>query len=258
MRTTLRRALSLALLTYAPTIHAQLTPHFSDCTAPTGQNASLILPLDAVITVSPDPGESGSVAPNDELAIITPEGTCAGTLAWDEETEAAALAIWEDSPVTALKDGFAPGDTLRYGLWDASSGRELEGSAVQYEPYADPSGVYSPDAVYFVAELAFGETMVPTGDDGTATFVFTFEPNYPNPFHSSTTFRYALPESTRVRIDVYDLLGRRVATLVDEDAEPGWHERRFDASELANGAYIARITAGAYAETQRITLLRGR
>lgn len=258
MRITLRQALCLALLTYASTVNAQLAPHFADCVASTGQNASLILPRDAVITVTPDSVATEPVAPDDELAVLTPEGACAGTLAWDEEMEATALAVWEDSPVTALKDGFVPGDTLHYELWDASSGRELGGTTVRYEPYADPSGVFSPDAVYFVAELAFGETMVETGESGEAAFAFAFEPNFPNPFVTSTTFRYAIPETAHVRLEVYDLLGRRVATLTDEDAQPGWHERRFDADGLANGAYIARLTAGSHAETQRITLLRGR
>ncbi|MEP0545366.1 MAG: T9SS type A sorting domain-containing protein [Rhodothermales bacterium] len=198
------------------------------------------------------------VASDDELAVLTPEGACAGTLTWDAEMNATAMAVWEDNPVTALKDGFVPGDTLRYGLWDASSGREVQGSVVRYEPYADPSGIFSPEAVYFVAELAFGETMVATGDDEAPEFAFTFEPNYPNPFATSTTFRYAIPETTHVRLEVYDLLGRRVATLADEDALPGWHERRFDADGLANGAYIARLTAGTHSDTQRITLLRGR
>ena len=256
MRTPLRRALCLALLTYASSATAQLGPHFSDCVAPTGQNASLILPLDAVLTVSPDPGDADPVTADDELAVFTPEGACAGTLAWDEETEATALAVWEDNPVTALKDGFVPGDTLRYSLWDASSSQEIDGTAVRYEPYADPTGIYTPDAVYFVAELAFGDRGTTTGGEETAAFAFTFEPNYPNPFVTSTTFRYALPEAAHVRLEVYDLLGRRVATLADEEAQPGWHERRFDADGLSNGAYIARITAGAHADTQRITLMR--
>ncbi len=212
--------------------------------------------VDAVIAVSPNPGDADSVAPDDELAVFTPEGACAGTLAWDEETEATALAVWEDNPVTALKDGFVAGDSLRYGLWDASSGQEIGGSEVQYEPYADPSGVFSPDAVYFVAEIAFGDAPIATDGDETPAFAFAFEPNYPNPFAASTTFRYALPEATHVRLEVYDLLGRRVATLADEEAQPGWHERRFDADGLSNGAYIARITAGAHADTQRITLMR--
>lgn len=258
MRTPLRRALSLALLIYAPSVTAQLAPHFSDCIDPTGQNASLILPRNAVITVTPDSVATDPVAADDELAVLTPEGTCAGTLTWTEETDATALAVWEDNPVTALKDGFVPGDTLRYELWDASAGREVQGSTVRYEPYANPSGVFSPDAVYFVAELTFGEPVITDGDDEAPDFAFTFEPNYPNPFVTSTTFRYALPEPARVRLEVYDLLGRRVATLTDEAAEPGWHEQRFDADGLANGAYIARLTAGTYADTQRITLLRGR
>ena len=248
----------MALLTYAPTLYAQPTPHFSDCIDPTGQNASLILPRDAVITVFPTPGDGEPISTGDELAILTPEGVCAGTFLWDEETEASALAVWEDNPVTALKDGFVSGDTLRYELWDASTRREIDGSSVRYEPYADASGLFSPDAVYFVSELIFGDATVDTSGGGTATFTFALEPNFPNPFTTSTTLRYVLPEAAHVRLDIYDLLGRRVATLADGPAEPGRYEQRFHADGLANGAYVARLTAGPHTATQRITLLRGR
>ncbi len=222
----------------------------------TGGNASLIVPLNADITISPDSVTVDPVEDGDELAVFTPEGDCAGTLAWDGA--AAALAMWEDDPTSPPKDGFTSGDTLTYRLWDASSDREIAATSVRYANPSNPSGLFANDAVYFLSELALGRAQG-VGEEGggdVPAFAFTFESNYPNPFTTRTTFRYAIPEPARVRLEIYDLRGRRVAVLADEHLGAGWHETSFGASGLANGPYIARLTAGTHAETQRITLVR--
>ncbi len=66
----------------------------------------------------------------------------------------------------------------------------------------------------------------------------TLDQNYPNPFNPSTTIRFGLPEAGAVRIHVYDLLGRRVATLVDRTIAAGWHQVTWNASAYANGTYV--------------------
>ena len=80
--------------------------------------------------------------------------------------------------------------------------------------------------------------------------------NYPNPFNPSTSIGYSLPEQTRVQLVVYDLLGRRVATLVDRMQEPGRHQVAWDAGSAASGVYIYRLEAGGQAITRRMTLVR--
>lgn len=68
--------------------------------------------------------------------------------------------------------------------------------------------------------------------------------NYPNPFNPETTIDYALPQASRVRLAVYDLLGREAAELVDGQRPAGRHSVRFDAANLPGGAYIYRLEAG--------------
>ena len=77
----------------------------------------------------------------------------------------------------------------------------------------------------------------------------TVDGNYPNPFQLNTTIRYALPEPLPVRIDVFDVLGRRVATVLDETQNAGWHEAIFSADALPAGLYIYRISAGPFSDT---------
>jgi hypothetical protein len=79
---------------------------------------------------------------------------------------------------------------------------------------------------------------------------------YPNPFNPSTTIRYEISERTRVVLRVLDLLGRPVATLVDEEKLPGEYQVKWDASGLATGFYLYRLQAGEFLQTKKLLLLR--
>jgi hypothetical protein len=80
--------------------------------------------------------------------------------------------------------------------------------------------------------------------------------NYPNPFNPATVVSYQLPAVSEVRLAVYDLLGREVATLVNEKKPAGSYTVRFDASGLASGVYLYRMMAGSFVQTRKMILLR--
>ncbi len=71
----------------------------------------------------------------------------------------------------------------------------------------------------------------------------TLDGNYPNPFNPQTTLRFALPVQQHVRLSVYDLIGREVAVLLDDDLPGGRHEVVFEAAGLPSGLYLARLRA---------------
>ena len=85
---------------------------------------------------------------------------------------------------------------------------------------------------------------------------FSLFQNFPNPFNPSTTIKYELPNSSEVRLSLYDLLGREVSTLVNERRDAGVHEARFDGSGLSSGVYFYRIEAGSFVQTRKLILLR--
>ena len=66
--------------------------------------------------------------------------------------------------------------------------------------------------------------------------------NYPNPFNPTTQIKYQIPNEGFVTLKVYDILGREVATLVNQKQSIGRYEKKFDASRLAAGVYIYRLT----------------
>lgn len=80
--------------------------------------------------------------------------------------------------------------------------------------------------------------------------------NYPNPFNPSTSIVYDLPRTSHVRLTVFDLLGREVATLVDDTKERGRYEMNFAPHGLASGIYLYRIQAGTFIDTKKLILLR--
>ena len=80
--------------------------------------------------------------------------------------------------------------------------------------------------------------------------------NYPNPFNARTTIKYGLPEAARVIINIYDVLGRRVETLVDTKQQPGYYQVTWNADDLSSGIYFYKLTAGDFVESKKMTLLK--
>ena len=85
---------------------------------------------------------------------------------------------------------------------------------------------------------------------------FRLEQNYPNPFNPTTTIRYAVPNPSHVKLTLYDMLGRRVTTLIDEEKPAGEYEFTIDAKHLASGIYFYMMEAGAFTQTRKFTLVR--
>ncbi len=92
--------------------------------------------------------------------------------------------------------------------------------------------------------------------EGEQDYNFRLEQNYPNPFNESTVINYQLSESRNVLIEVYDVLGRRVATLVDEPVSAGEHQVHFDAEGLASGLYVYKLQAGEKHESRTMSLIK--
>ena len=86
---------------------------------------------------------------------------------------------------------------------------------------------------------------------------FTLYQNFPNPFNPTTTIKYALPKASKVKLGVFNLLGQKVATLVNGFKHAGYYQVTFDGSHLPNGVYYYRLqTGGKFVQTRKLVLLK--
>lgn len=85
---------------------------------------------------------------------------------------------------------------------------------------------------------------------------YSLNQNFPNPFNPSTTIQYDIPKTSFVKISVYDILGKEIKLLVNEEKNPGHYEIIFNAKELAGGIYYYSIKAGEFSQSKKMILLK--
>jgi hypothetical protein len=198
-----------------------------------------------------------------------------------------ATGTWTDTGLVATLDGgvtvvpevrvlgFAPAsvdldEDLLVGTWGLGvflNEDPLAGAA--YSPTSLRHGqvstiLFGPDGSVLVGTDQFGlGGLVPeasaTSTEPTTQSLpegFSLSQNYPNPFNPVTTIGFEVPESARVRLSVFDLLGREVAVLVDGLLQAGLHRVQFDAQDLPSGTYIYRLSTPMASMTNRLSLLK--
>jgi hypothetical protein len=97
-----------------------------------------------------------------------------------------------------------------------------------------------------------------TGVDGEslAPASYALLQNYPNPFNPSTAIGFRIQETGFTTLKVYDILGCEIATLVNEELQPGHHEVRWNAANIAGGVYFYELRTGMSSQTKKLVLLR--
>jgi hypothetical protein len=98
-------------------------------------------------------------------------------------------------------------------------------------------------------------TSVPPEAEGLPGSLLLYQ-NFPNPFNPSTVIRFQIPTASLVSLTVFDLLGRKVSTLLNEPMAPGIHEATFGSEGLTSGVYLCRLRAGGFVKTTKMLLLR--
>ncbi len=128
-------------------------------------------------------------------------------------------------------------------------GRSYESGVTTYPPTdVNPTVFYAGTHTFTLSDVGEGSTRVPQA--------FSLEQNYPNPFNPETKISYTVARAGRVTIRVYDILGKEVATLMDGERQPGSYQATFSAANLTSGVYYYRMTAGGYAATRRMIVVK--
>jgi hypothetical protein len=162
--------------------------------------------------------------------------------------------LLDHKPYTCANDGIVP-----VGIKSDASGNVFTAAQCVY---STTSGIgkeyliikYSPGG-------GFGPNTVqnPNGNNVSTLSVpndYALEQNYPNPFNPVTLIKYALPKAGNVKINVFDVLGREVSTIVNEYKEAGYYNIQFDGSSLPSGVYIYKINAGNFRDIKKMVLVK--
>lgn len=149
------------------------------------------------------------------------------------------------------------GDTVRVArIYAPEQGaiRESRGGTLRYYP---PTGYSGTDRFSYVVTDGKGATARAHATiDILAPEHLMLDANAPNPFRDRTTIQFSLPDRQHVRLDVYDVLGRRVRQLVNGALPAGQHEVVFDADGASSGVYFYRMRAGGYTETRKMVVVQ--
>jgi len=198
--------------------------------------------------------------PLDEALDITfHHGNCIDTLVHGLRTGGANFrrAVFVDTAGVAVDTGTAP-FTGRYSPARPLSqfdGSEASGLWVLevHNNSADRMGVLEQWGV----AISFSLVLTSVGNEGTGRALqFTLSQNYPNPFNPSTVIPYTVPERSAVSLTLFNTLGELLMTIAGGEQEAGSHEARLDASRLSSGVYFYRLTAGKYAATRSLVVLK--
>jgi len=133
---------------------------------------------------------------------------------------------------------------------DSVAGYHAPPTDIDGNPRPNPTGSMPDIGAY---ESSFVNTISKTFDKSPKSF--SLKQNYPNPFNPSTKIKYTLPKSEKVKIEIFNLLGQKINTLLNKQMPSGSHEVEFIAKDLPSGVYLYRIEAGEYQEVKKMILL---
>jgi len=235
--------------------------------------------VDLLVTMEIESPVTIEIIPDNPPVTVPTGGSFGFTGSLTNETnEHQTVDIWT---MAIDHNGVARGPFKTFNNVGLSPHRTLSGDFNQRVPNVAPLGDYLYvaycgaypsevlDSSYFGFEVIPGplakadeEGWVLTGSFGSGhSFTelpsdFALTRNYPNPFNANTTIHYQLPTTSSVKLEVYNLLGEKVGTLVDEEQEAGYKSVNWEASGYSSGIYFYKLSAGDKAFIKRMTLLR--
>jgi Tol biopolymer transport system component len=212
--------------------------HYTSSVSNTGANAILFV-------------ESSDLKEGDEVGVWTEKKMLVGSGVVHQGR--AVITIWGDNTITEdIVDGAVDGESLSLTAWSSGEKEEKSLSISSLQDALTGKQVenvlcYKTDGVW-IAQGVKESKEIPT--------TFSLSQNYPNPFNPSTTIKYGLPKDVKVTLEVYNILGQRVAMLVDEEQKAGYYEVVFQNANLASGVYFYRIQASMFSEIRKMVLVR--
>jgi len=211
--------------------------------------------------------EGISPAAGDEIGVFMWDTLCVGAIPYSGGGKT-IITAWEDEIMTPDSvDGYGPGQIMSFKYWDDSESQEIAlnlGYTISSTPAVN--SVYTTVPIFgekSYARISFG---------GVSTNIiipdkFQLHQNYPNPFNPTTKIKFDLPEPSKLKLEIFNILGQRVITLKDQIYSAGYKEVLWDGKsssggEISSGLYFYRIevkemtTGKQYQQTKKMMLLK--
>jgi len=195
---------------------------------------------------SPDPNYYGIVALSGMAGAKIAADTGGVTM---RETALQRISAFENDSITEIGD---------YRMWIGSGPFTLTQGNTKFVYFAFVAGIdlANLQANADAAVQKYQHIITDVDENEILPTQFYLSQNYPNPFNPSTTIKYSIPKCSNVTIKVFDVLGRKVSTIVNKSLPQGNYEVKWDASELTSGIYFYRMQAGEFVESKKMILLR--
>ncbi len=196
------------------------------------------------------------------------ENTYIGIKILSEATKAVAVFPWyleytdNDSGYYAWLTGGISTDTLVTGPLGGvgiigTDSVELQPQGMRTVYMAIAVGA---DEASMLANMAFAEghygVITEVEEPVSRSMDYKLSQNFPNPFNPSTTISFSIPERQRITLDIYNLLGEKVASVLNKEMDQGSYDIHFDASSLSSGIYFYTLRAGNFTSTKKMMLLK--
>ena len=181
----------------------------------------------------------------DEIGMMNESGLCVGGAKLSNDMPI-AISAWQDDPLTEVRDGYIPGETIRFSYWCDRLQQEILLDAV----YLRGNGTYG-NGDY--ATISLSGSIVPGG--------FGLSQNFPNPFNPETVIRYQLPRSGEVDLSIYNSVGQRVRKLVLAIQPAGFYTIQWNGTDdlgnkLPSGIYVYQIRADEFCTARKMIIMK--
>ena len=215
----------------------QVPKHYKVMNVNTGSNATVLV-------------KTQEAKDGDEIAVLSSSKAVIGSGV--VKSGQAVIAFWGDNTLTPnVIEGAIEGEELTLALWT---------SADQAEKQLTVTGLT--DALVnkdVGADLKYRENQVLIAMAKIAVDIpkdFMLCQNYPNPFNPTTILEFGVPVDSKVKVEVYNLLGQLIAVLVNEVRPAGYYKVTFGSQSMPSGVYFYRMTAGSFVQTKKMLLLK--
>jgi len=185
-----------------------------------------------------------------EWSFVSPHPKGGAYIAWNEAHNIAEIAI---PKAVLLQPTYMENFSTEFVSLLLQSGAY---NTVADNPWWQQSATNNDDMLGYIYtyEVPWAGVDVERGEEIADRFVL--DQNYPNPFNPSTTIRFTMAEAANVTVEVFDVLGRLRATLLDAPVMPGTHTVTFDASGFESGIYLYKVTAGSVSSIRTMMLVK--